>query len=230
MRTGNQQGVGLPKGCVMDSKHWLRRSAVGVATLVWAAIVAAPAAGTQTPDAIRHGFGSDGRPTGGLVRGPDGSLYGTTDRGGRWEQGSIFVLRPLGDGFKFSAAIRAPRAGRGSSGRLGAPSNPGSACRPTVARPSFGSGPWRRLHAQRRTRTGAGVWHGADAPRTGRGHEGSERFFARLSTLEGPSALSGTCPDRSCRGARSTTPRRGFALALLAARKAAGVRCRGGES
>jgi uncharacterized repeat protein (TIGR03803 family) len=66
-------------------------------------IAALPAiAGGQTPEQAALGPAADGRPTGGLVRGPDGSLYGTTDVGGRWRQGSIFALRPNRTGYRFS--------------------------------------------------------------------------------------------------------------------------------
>ncbi len=57
------------------------------------------AEGTET---VVHNFsGSDGNNpfTAGLVQGPDGTLYGTTQQGGSGDSGTVFKLNPDGAGF-----------------------------------------------------------------------------------------------------------------------------------
>ena len=52
---------------------------------------------------VLHGFSVEGgSPRGALLLAADGSLYGTTESGGRFGLGSVFVLRPNGVGFDFS--------------------------------------------------------------------------------------------------------------------------------
>lgn len=66
-----------------------------LAALAHLAALAAPAAAARlTP---LHGFagGADGAdPEAGLILGPDGTVYGTTDRGGRNDAGTVFALTP----------------------------------------------------------------------------------------------------------------------------------------
>src|SRR5262249_36251465 len=72
-----------------------------VRILIGAAIAAAaierPAA-AQSYEVV-HTFGySNGEPHGELVLAPDGSFYGTADRGGRFHLGSVFRMEPDGLG------------------------------------------------------------------------------------------------------------------------------------
>src|SRR5215471_17995935 len=57
----------------------------------------------QQSFAILHSFTASqedgGNPNAGLIQGPDGTLYGTTDGGGSGLRGTVFRVAPDGTGF-----------------------------------------------------------------------------------------------------------------------------------
>jgi uncharacterized repeat protein (TIGR03803 family) len=74
------------------------RFLVVVLVLVSSALVRAPRLSAQTYEVMLGFPKPHGGPTSGLVAGPTGILYGTTEEGGGYVQGSIFILVPDGSG------------------------------------------------------------------------------------------------------------------------------------
>jgi uncharacterized repeat protein (TIGR03803 family) len=67
---------------------------------------------------VLHDFGSgkDGRePLSGLIFGPDDLLYGTTDNGGRFSNGTAFSINPSGDGTEYGTIHSFGSVGDGGS-------------------------------------------------------------------------------------------------------------------
>jgi uncharacterized repeat protein (TIGR03803 family) len=73
---------------------------------------------------VLHSFsetGGDGyNPEGGLLRGSDGALYGTTAYGGAFDDGTVFKLKPDGSGYKTLHSFDSsnPADGQWPNGRL----------------------------------------------------------------------------------------------------------------
>jgi len=119
--TGSPDGAAPLSGPIFDQAGNLYGTTSAGGTNGWGTVYQLKPSGSGWTENILHRFqnGSDGlTPTGGVVFGPLGDLYGATQAGGMGGSGTVFELTPVSGGsWNFSTQYGFPGAGVGGSYR-----------------------------------------------------------------------------------------------------------------